>query len=174
MTLKGSSTTGSFAVPLSEVVTLRDEIDSRIAALRSAMSSMTDTDRTEGAMTALSTVRGDLSGMISATRAAGKRTESPADDVLNRAAARLLQRMADDLDRNAEKLMVSAVPLHALDPLTRQKRVHEAQTSEAEAARLWYVLTVFMEHTGMGPEDLDDDRAGRQPRQASALKHHTD
>lgn len=171
MSLKESATrAGSgFAVPLSEVVTLRDDIDTRITALRAAASSQVYTDRTEGAMNALSSVRGELSGMISATRAAGKRTDSPADAVLNRAAARLVQRMAEDLDDNAERLMDESDV--ATDPTARQRSMHAAQTSEAEASRLWYVLTVFMEHTGLGPEDLNDASTGRKPRQASDLKH---
>lgn len=174
MSLKDSATraASSFAVPLSEVVTLRDGIGTRITALRAAMSSLTDTARTEGAMNSLTSVHGELSRMISATRAAGKRSHYPANDVLNRAAARLLQRMAEDLDENAERMKSAAGhPGHAVSPLLQQKRQHEAQTSEAEASRLWYVLTAFMEHTGLGPEDLDDTNTGRQPRQASALKH---
>lgn len=171
MSLKESATRGasSFAVPLSEVVSLRDDIDRRIHALSSAMSSMTDTTRTEGARSSLLSVREELSGMVSATRAAGKRTDSPADAVLNRAAARLVQRMAEDLDDNAERLMDESDV--AADPTARQRSMHAAQTSEAEATRLWYVLTVFMEHTGLGPEDLDDASTGRKPRQASDLKH---
>lgn len=170
MSLKTSATKGAsqFAVPLSEVVTLRDDLDRRATALRASMSSQVYTGRSEGALNALTSVRKELSGMISATRAAGKRTDSPADAVLNRAAARLVQRMAEDLDDNAERLMDEWDV--GTDPTARQRTMQQAQTSEAEATRLWYVLTVFMEHTGLGPEDLDAP-SERQPRQASDLTH---
>ncbi|MGP5928892.1 hypothetical protein [Corynebacterium glyciniphilum] len=174
MSLKESATRGgsSFAVPLSEVVTLRDEIDQRTRALRSVMPTTTSArDRAAGSLTSLQSVREELSGMISATRAAGKRSNSPADDVLNRAAARLVQRMAEDLDDNAATLMDRFNHGQSIDPLSQQNRLHAAQTSEAEASRLWHVLTVFMEHTGLGPEDLNDASTGRKPRQASDLKH---
>lgn len=168
MSLKESATRAgsSFAVPLSEVVTLREEIDRRIKALH--VPGTLDTPRSAGSISAMKFVRGELAGMISATRAAGKRSNSPADDVLNRAAARLLQRMASDLDDNAERLMDEWDV--GTDPTARQRSMHQAQISEAEASRLWYVLTKFMEHTGLGPEDLDV-RPSRLPRQASELKH---
>lgn len=167
MSLKASATKAAsqFVVPLSEVVTLRDGIDTRITALRVSASSQDTSERSEGARIALSSVRAALSGIISATRAAGKRSHDPANDVLNRASARLLQRMAEDLDENATALLVGG---YTTDPTTRQRNVHAAQTSEAEASRLWYVLTVFMEHTGLGPEDLNAP-SERRPRQASSL-----
>lgn len=171
MSLKESATRGasSFAVPLSEVVSLRDDIDRRIKALK--VPGTLDTPRSAGSISAMKFVRGELSGIISATRAAGKRSNSPADGVLNRAAARLVQRMAEDLDDNAATLMDRFNHGQSIDPLSQQNRLHAAQTSEAEASRLWYVLTVFMEHTGLGPEDLNDASTGRKPRQASDLKH---
>lgn len=175
MSLKDSATraASSFAVPLAEVVTLRDDIDTRITALRAAMSSMTDTARTEGAMNSLTSVRGELSGMISATRAAGKRN-GPETAVLDRAAARLLQELAEELDDNAERLRHAIDhPSHGASPLLRQRREGEAQQSEARAARLWHVLVVFMEHTGLGPEDLTAP-SERRPRQASELSHYPD
>ena len=168
MSLKRSATRAgsSFVVPLSVICDLRDTVQQRLNAVRDVPE---DADRrAAGARAALDFVRGELSGVISATRAAGK-VSGPDTAVLDRAAARLLHRMAEDLDANAANIR-RAMATDSLARVYAEHNEHAAQTSEAEAARLWYVLAVFMEQTGVDAEDLDAAPA-RAPKQAANLKH---
>lgn len=147
MSLKRSAERGasSFTVSLDRLVDLRNDLDSRARAAEVAGQASVNVAHGHA-------IR-ELSKMISAARAAG-RADRDRNVVLDRASARQLHRMATDLDDNADALLHRAETADSM--ITRQKNEEAAKTVEAEAARLWYALTVFMEHTGLGAEEILD------------------
>lgn len=151
-----------FTVPLDRLVDLRAELERRARAA--------DIAGQNAVCTSHQFAIKSLSEMISATRAAGKQ-DRDRNTVLDRAAARLLHRMAVDLDDNAEQLLDDASTASAV---SEAQLKHQAKISEAEAARLWYVLTAFMEHTGLGPEDLDDTGPTERMKRAGRVKPRDD
>lgn len=168
MSLKRSATRdgSSFVVPLSVICDLRDTVQQRLNAVHDVPE---EADRrAAGARSALTFVRGELSGVISATRAAGK-IAGPDTTVLDRAAARLVTELAEDLDDNARTLYGMADE-PGRDVFDTDRLRHEARTVEARAGRLWHVLIKFMEQAGLDAEDLDAAPT-RAPKQAANLKH---
>lgn len=151
-----------FTVPLDRLVDLRVELERRARAA--------DIAGQNAVCTSHQFAIKSLSEMISATRAAGKQ-DRDRNTVLDRAAARLLHRMAVDLDDNAEQLLDDASTASAV---SEAQLKHQAKISEAEAARLWYVLTAFMEHTGLDPEDLDDNGPTERMKRAGRVKPRDD
>lgn len=160
MSLKRSQelAASSFTAPLDGLVELRTELVRRARAAEVAGQSAVNTAHHYAIRS--------LSEMISAARAAGK-AERDRNVVMDRAAARQLHRMATDLDDNAAALDEQA---SAASALAERKLRHEARTSEAEAGRLWYALTVFMEHAGLGAEDLTEDTPAERMRGAGRVK----
>ena len=168
MSLRGSAqmAASQFTVPLDRLVDLRVELERRARAA--------DIAGQNAVCTSHQFAIKSLSEMISATRAAGKQ-DRDRNTVLDRAAARLLHRMAGDLDDNVTRLMETHDdPDNRASPRARQNALHQAQISEAEASRLWYALTVFMEHTGLGPEDLDDTGPTERMKRAGRVKPRDD
>lgn len=135
--------TGSHIVPLTKITEVRRRFEKHAAAAR-ACGHEAATATWTYCIDALKEIAADV-------RDQGLRAPdgpTPAD----RASCRIIAETALALETEAEKCRRAAesqIGSH------RQASMGHATTADAKARHLWHALMALMEHTGLGPEDLD-------------------
>ena len=130
-----------FIVPLSKVTEVRRRFQKRAEAAKAAGS---DTSVWEFCIAA-------LQGIANEVREQGLRAPdgpTPAD----RASVRIIAEAAVGNEHYAEKCRRAAA---AQLGTQRQTLMGSATEADAKARHLWHACMALMEHTGLGPEDLD-------------------